>query len=110
MAVGSENVDGRGDGHMLFAIYCIDKPGMLETRKAAMPAHFDYMAQTPITVRMSGPLVDDDGETIIGSLFVVEAPDRAAVEAFQRDDPLVAADIWERVEVRAFVKRLDNWN
>ena len=38
------------------------------------------------------------------------APDRAAVEAFQRDDPLVAADIWERVEVRAFAKRLDNWD
>lgn len=95
---------------MLFSIYCIDKPGMLETRKAAMPAHVAYLAEAPVTVRMSGPLVEDDGETIIGSLYIVEAPDRAAVDAFQRDDPLVAADIWERVEVRAFAKRLDNWD
>ena len=95
---------------MLFSIYCIDKPGMLETRKAAMPAHVEYLAKAPVTVRMSGPLVEDDGETIIGSLYIVEAPDRDAVDAFQRDDPLVAADIWERVEVRAFAKRLDNWD
>jgi len=94
---------------MLFAIYCIDKLGMAETRAAAMPAHVDYLSRSSIKIRMSGPLVADDGETIVGSLYVVEAPDRAAVEAFQRDDPLVAADIWERVEVRAFVKRLDNW-
>ena len=95
---------------MLFAIYCIDKPGMAETRAGAMPAHVDYLARAAITVRMSGPLVADDGEAIIGSLYVVEAPNRAAVEDFQRDDPLVAAGIWERVEVRAFVKRLDNWD
>ena len=95
---------------MLFSIYCIDKPNMAETRKAAMPAHVDYLAKAPIIVRMSGPLTADDGETIIGSLYIVEAPDRTAVEAFQRDDPLVAADIWERVEVYAFAKRLDNWN
>ena len=95
---------------MLFAIYCIDKPGMLETRKAAMPAHVEYLAKSDVLVRMSGPLTKDDGETIIGSLYVVEAPDRAAIEAFQRDDPLVAAEIWERVEVHAFAKRLDNWD
>ena len=95
---------------MLFAIYCTDKPGMAEKRRATMPAHVEYLAKSAITVRMSGPLVADDGETIIGSLYIVEAPDRAAVEAFQRDDPLVAAEIWESAEVRAFIKRLDNWD
>ena len=53
-------------------------------------------------------LVADDGETIVGSLYLFEAEDRAAVDEFQRNDPLVAADIWETVEVRAFIKRVDN--
>lgn len=57
---------------------------------------------------MSGPLVDDDGETVVGSLYVVEAANRAEVEAFQKDDPLVAADLWESVEVCVFLKRIDN--
>jgi len=93
---------------MLFTIHCIDKPGMAEKRKAVMPAHIEYLATNPIKLVMSGPLVADDGKAIVGSLYVVEAPDRAAVEAFQRDDPLVQADIWDRVEVRAFIKRVDN--
>lgn len=94
---------------MLFVIFCIDGPGTAERRAAAMKSHVDYLATRPIKLCMSGPLVADDGETTIGSLYVVEAKDRAAVEAFQRDDPLVAADIWQTVEIRAFNKRV-GWN
>jgi uncharacterized protein YciI len=54
---------------------------------------------------MSGPLVSDDGETMIGSLMIVEAADRAAMEAFHRADPFYAAGIWEKVSITAFVKR-----
>lgn len=93
---------------MLFAIFCIDKPGVVEKRAAVMQAHRDYLAQASIKLVMSGPLVDDDGETIVGSLYVIEAADRAEVEAFQKDDPLVSADLWDSVEVRAFLKRVDN--
>lgn len=92
---------------MLFVIHCIDKPGQLARRMAAMPAHRDYLDASPIEIVMSGPLVADDSETrVIGSLFVVEAPDRAAIEAFQRNDPLAQADIWDSVNVHAFVKRV----
>jgi uncharacterized protein YciI len=54
---------------------------------------------------MSGPLVSDDGKTMIGSLMILEAPDRAAIEAFHRADPFHAAGIWEKVNITAFVKR-----
>jgi uncharacterized protein YciI len=55
---------------------------------------------------MSGPLVTDDGAKPIGSLFLVDAGSRAEIEAFQRDDPLFNAGVWETVEVRAFNKRV----
>jgi uncharacterized protein YciI len=54
---------------------------------------------------MSGPLVGDDGQTMIGSLFLVESPGRAEVEAFHRADPFFAADIWERVTITGFLRR-----
>jgi uncharacterized protein YciI len=38
---------------------------------------------------MSGPLVSDDGKTMIGSLFLIDAPGRLEVEAFNRADPCV---------------------
>jgi hypothetical protein len=52
---------------------------------------------------MSGPLTDDDRSTMMGSLFLVEAPDRAAVERFNRADPFHAAGIWDKVTIRQFV-------
>ena len=73
-----------------------------------MQPHRDFIATNPIKMVMSGPLTSDDGGEMIGSLFLVEAEDRAEVEAFQRADPLMQANLFETVEVRAFLKRVDN--
>lgn len=82
---------------------------MAEKRAAAMPAHVEYLnAQTKIKNIMSGPLMDDEMENVIGSLYLLEAPDRTAIEEFTKGDPLVAANIWKSTEIRAFNKRVDN--
>ncbi|MCG6874222.1 MAG: YciI family protein [Betaproteobacteria bacterium] len=91
---------------MLFIIFCIDRPGVEEKRRQAISGHIEYLAKNPIKVVMSGPLVSDDGTKTVGSLFLVEAADRAEIERFQRADPLYNAGIWETVEVRAFNKRI----
>ncbi len=93
---------------MLFVIFCIDRPDSAEARAATMQAHIDYLATGPIKIVMSGPLTSDDGNAVIGSLYLLEADSRAEVEEFRKNDPLVAADIWQTVEVRAFNKRIDN--
>jgi uncharacterized protein YciI len=54
---------------------------------------------------MSGPLVEDDGSTMIGSLFVIEAPDRYSVERFNRADPFHAAGIWHNPTITRFNRR-----
>ncbi len=94
---------------MLFTIFCIDKPNMREKRATAMPDHIEYLnAQTKIKNIMSGPLMDDEMENIVGSLYLLEASNRTAIEEFTKGDPLVAADIWTSIEIRAFNKRVDN--
>lgn len=93
---------------MLFIIFGIDKPGVTDKRAQVMPAHVEYLNASPIKNIMSGPLVSDDGESIVGSFYLIEAENRKAVEEFQKDDPLVQAGIWQTVEVRAFNKRVDN--
>jgi uncharacterized protein YciI len=94
---------------MLFIIFCIDKPNMAEKRASTMPAHVEYLsAQTEIKNIMSGPLMDDAMKNVVGSLYILDAPNRSAIENFTQEDPLVAADIWASVEIRAFNKRVDN--
>jgi hypothetical protein len=93
---------------MLFAIHAVDKPGALETRLAKYDAHKAFLSDTSafgLRIVMSGPLTADDGSTMIGSLFLVEAPDRAAVERFNGADPFHHAGIWERVTITGFIRR-----
>lgn len=93
---------------MLFAIHALDKPGGLDARLANYDAHKAFLSDTSalnVKIVMSGPLVGDDGTTMIGSLFVVEAADRATVERFNRADPFHAAGIWERISITGFIRR-----
>ncbi|MGY4369585.1 uncharacterized protein YciI [Bradyrhizobium sp. LB1.3] len=93
---------------MLFAIHAIDRTGALPTRLANYDAHKSFLSDTSrygVKIVMSGPLVSDDGERMIGSLFLIEAPGRSEVEAFNRADPFATADIWEKVTITGFLRR-----
>ena len=93
---------------MLFAIHALDKTGALDRRLAHYDAHKAFLSDTSafgLRIVMSGPLTEDDGTTMIGSLFLVEAPDRAAVERFNQADPFANAGIWERVTITGFIRR-----
>ena len=93
---------------MLFTIHALDKPGALPTRLAYYDAHKAFLSDTSrfdVRIVMSGPLVEDDGATAMGSFFLVEAADRAKIEAFHRADPFHAAGIWDSVRIVAFLRR-----
>jgi uncharacterized protein YciI len=93
---------------MFFVLHAFDKAGALDMRQANYEAHKAFLANSSaqgVSMILSGPLVADDGKTMIGSLMIVEAPDRATIEAFNRADPFHAAGLWEKVNITAFVKR-----
>ncbi|MFL9992781.1 YciI family protein [Paraburkholderia sediminicola] len=91
---------------MHWIVYCTDKPGALVLRDANTPQHRAYLESGPITLVTSGPLVDDTGENKIGSFFLVEAQTRAEVEAFNRNDPLFAAEVWGEIRIHRFHRRV----
>ena len=93
---------------MLFAIHALDRAGAAPARLSNYEAHKAFLSDTSrfgVTIVMSGPLVADDGNDMIGSLFLVEAPGRAEVERFHRADPFFAAGIWDRVSITGFLRR-----
>ena len=93
---------------MLFAIHALDPPDGLKNRLAHLEAHRAHLptaGEYGVALVMSGPLVADDGETMIGSLLIVEAPDRAAVERFNRADPYAKAGVWAQVAITRFLRR-----
>jgi len=92
----------------LFALHATDRPGALPLRLEHYAAHRAFVeteAEHGITVVMSGPLQSDDGEMMTGSLFIVEAPDRATVEAFVQADPFWRAGVWGDIIITRFHRR-----
>lgn len=93
---------------MHFIVHALDRPGAVADRLAHYDAHKAYLGGSPIKIVISGPLLAEDNETMIGSLFLFEAETRAQVAAFNAADPFAKAGIWERVEIHPFLKRMDN--
>ena len=93
---------------MYFAISCIDNPGSLGLRMENRPAHIDFLKAHAAAVKMAGPYLGDDGETMIGSMIILEADDRASAETFVAADPYALAGLFESVDIRAWKWTIGN--
>ena len=83
---------------MHFVIHAIDRTDAGSLRVRTRPAPLDYLGGFDVT--FGGPMLDDDG-AMCGSLIVVQAEDRAAVEAFAAGDPYALAGLFETVTITA---------
>ena len=95
---------------MYFVIIATDKPGTGQARLEAMVGLRDWLDNHPehpdVTVHHAGPTLDDDGETMNGTVNVIEAPSLEAARAFAADSPLRKADIFAEFHVRPWDWRL----
>jgi uncharacterized protein YciI len=92
----------------LFVLHAIDRPDVLPLRLEHYAAHRAFIeteAEHGITILLSGPLQSDDGEMMTGSLFIIDAPDRATIEAFVQADPFTKNEVWGHVSITRFHKR-----
>jgi uncharacterized protein YciI len=92
----------------LFAVHALDRPDALPSRLehyAAHRAHVESDRSHGVDVIMSGPLQSPDGETMIGSLLLIAAPDQQTVEAFTQTDPFATRNVWHQINISRFHKR-----
>ena len=93
---------------MLFALICSDKPNGLAIRKANRPDHLAYLESLGDTLVFAGPFTEEDGETMNGSLIVVEAASLAAAQEIADGDPFARAGLFAAVEIRPWLWTIDN--
>lgn len=88
-----------------FVFRGVDGPNSAAIRARVRDAHRAYIRVSAFGCRVvaGGPLVDDNGEVMFGTLLVLEAPDRDTAERFLRGDPYAEAQLFIRTE-------LDRWN
>lgn len=87
---------------MLVALIALDKPGAQDLRLANRPAHVDYLKASDQVVQ-AGPFLDA-GETMIGSLIILDVPDMAAAQTWADNDPYAKAGLFDSVTLRPWKK------
>ena len=91
---------------MLFAIFCTDKEDYLDVRMDNRPAHVEHLKSLGEKLVIAGPTFNEDGETMNGSLIVVDFNSIEEAQVFASNDPYAQAKLFESVVIRAWKKVL----
>ncbi|MFF3490264.1 YciI family protein [Streptomyces sp. NPDC002795] len=85
---------------MEFLCYHRDRKGSLTLRHEMVQEHWSYMDRYAKEMVARGPTFADDGETLTGSVHIVDLPDATAARAFAFDEPGYQAGAYRDVLLR----------
>ena len=88
---------------MLYTFILIDKPGTADLRQRVRPDHKAYLAAVADRMAFAGPFTTDDGQTMLGSLLVIDFDSRDAAHAWLASEPFTRAGLYASTSVHAFV-------
>jgi uncharacterized protein YciI len=88
---------------MIYLFVLLDRPGAAELRQRVRPEHKSYLAGVADRMAFAGPLVADDGETMIGSLLAIDFASRQAAMEWLAGEPFTKAGVYASVTVQAFL-------
>ena len=92
---------------MHWLIKCRSKPDTDALRMATIDAHRGFLDGYPEVTWYSGPLFTDDNKNAIGSLRLIEFPNRAGALAYINADPYTKAGIFQAITIERWKPGLD---
>jgi len=93
---------------MLYIIYQEDGPGSAALREEHKPAHFAYLKEHKDILVLGGAMLADDGVERIGSVLILNVPDKKTAERFSENEPLRKAGTFKSVKITRM--RRGQWN
>ena len=85
---------------MLYVLICKDQIDSEELRKKVRPDHLHYLQD--FGIRLAGPILSDDQQTMVGSLILLECNNKEEAEAFASNDPYNTVGLYESVEISPY--------
>ncbi len=84
---------------MQFSILIYDEPNSAALRDEHRMAHLDYLEAFDAQTLFAGPFTTDDESADLGSLRLIDFPDRAAAEKHVADEPYVIGGVQKRWQI-----------
>jgi uncharacterized protein len=88
---------------MQFVVWATDRAGSQQARQRVREEHRARLrnpAPHAVTVLLAGPTFHDGGQTMNGTLLVVDADSVEAVRAFIEADPYTVHAVYQSVDIR----------
>jgi len=78
-------------------------PGAPDRRMKSRPEHLEKISKVKKAGKFlcGGAILDEKG-TMIGSMIIYEAEDKAELDRLLKDEPYIYNKIWEKIEIRPF--------
>ena len=106
-AVKNKSGSDLGDDTNWFIVWCIDRKGMLETRKKTRASHLEWWKESA-RHGWIGPFVGEDGQSE-GSMIVCEGESIDEIAKWAETDPYKKEDLFEEVRIREFKKVVEHF-
>ncbi|MEL6666224.1 MAG: YciI family protein [Pseudomonadota bacterium] len=87
----------------LFLINARDKANSSDLRQATRQAHLEWAGEARHKIAMAGPVLSDDGDTMMGSTFVIEFDTLEEAKSWAEEDPYAKAGLFDRTEIIPFI-------
>jgi hypothetical protein len=88
-----------------FLIHNIGARDAAEKRPLHVEAHWDYLRAAQDRMITAGPYFSADGNTRIGSMFIVDFPDLAAAEAWIASEPFTQHGVYASHTIHVYDHR-----
>jgi uncharacterized protein YciI len=89
---------------MPFLIDATDKPNSKDLRAKVRPEHLAFLDSNVSRLLAAGAKLSDDGETALGSTYILDTDDRKAAEEFIKSDPFSKAGLFGSVTITRWRK------
>jgi uncharacterized protein len=83
---------------MLYVVILTDRPGTAAIRQQWLAAHLEWL-RNQTAVLQAGSLREEPGANPIGGCWIVNAPDRAAIQALLEADPFWVHGLRDTVRI-----------
>jgi hypothetical protein len=94
---------------MTYIIETWDKPDSLDLRMRVRPDHIRFLEENTHRILGAGAKLSDDGETMLGTVYIIDAETREEAEAFVALDPFTKNGLPERIVTTRWRKAFFNY-
>lgn len=93
-----DSSDNRDASRRMFCVWCVDKDGMRDLRKATRPRHLEWWTASNRR-GVIGPFPAADGDGAVGTMIICEGSSIDDIKRWASTDPYAASGLFERVDV-----------